>query len=77
MMNEKLVAEETFAKILQVTLERQFLFRLAGKQGLSENQQLRLSQIEGELSVLWDQHRREVAAKTRFSDKHDWLPRSA
>ena len=56
---------ETFDQINQLSEERLNLYRLAGKQHLSTAQQTRLSEINHQLPVLWDQYRREQAAQQR------------
>jgi hypothetical protein len=56
---------ETFQRINQLSDERLNLYRLAGKQHLNAEQQKRLSEISGQLEVLWDQHRREVVSSHR------------
>ena len=56
---------ETFDQINQLSEERLNLYRLAGKQHLSTAQHARLSEINYQLPVLWDQYRREQAAQHR------------
>ena len=52
---------ETFNHINQLSDERLNLYRLAGKQHLSDAQHERITEITNQLEVLWDQYRREVA----------------
>lgn len=56
---------ETLQRINQLSEERLSLYRLAGKRHLTADQHKRLSEIPGQLEVLWDQHRREVASSHR------------
>ncbi len=56
---------ETLDLIQRLSNERQSLYRLAGQQHLTEDQLSRVHEIEGRLSSLWDQHRRELAAHYR------------
>lgn len=56
---------ETFELITQLSNERFNLFRLAGKQHLSPEQQARVNMLTDRLAVLWDQHRRELASAYR------------
>ena len=50
---------ETFRQINQLSEERLGLYRLAGKQHMTEAQRARIIEIKHQLEVLWDQHRRE------------------
>jgi hypothetical protein len=54
--------EDTLELIQKVANERQLLYRLAGKQHLTLEQQSRLDEITNKLPVLWDEYRRELAA---------------
>ena len=56
---------EALDQIQRLANERFELFRLAGKQHLTQPQLDRLHEIEGRLPGLWDLHRREVAAARR------------
>jgi len=55
--------EDTMAKIQALAKERFNLFLLAGHQHLTRDQQERVQRITADLDVLWDQHRRELAAQ--------------
>ena len=54
--------EDTLELIQKVANERHMLYRLAGKQHLTLEQQNRLDEITNRLPILWDQYRRELAA---------------
>lgn len=54
--------EDTLELIQQIANERHMLYRLAGKQHLTFNQQSRLDEITNQLPILWDRYRRELAA---------------
>jgi hypothetical protein len=56
---------ETLDLIQYLANERHNLYRLAARQHLTDEQLSRIHEIEGRLSVLWDQHRRELAATRR------------
>ncbi|MEP7292988.1 MAG: hypothetical protein ABI835_14495 [Chloroflexota bacterium] len=56
---------ETFHQINQLSDERLSLYRLAGKQRLSDGQRARITEITNQLEALWDQHRREQASAHR------------
>ncbi len=58
---------DTFSQILKLSDERQQLYFLAGKQSLTAAQHQRLDELNGKLLVLWDIHRRELAAGSRES----------
>lgn len=58
---------ETFRQINQLSDERFNLYRLAGKQHLTEVQRARITEITHQLEVLWDQHRREEARAQRLA----------
>ena len=68
---------ETFDLINQLSDERNFLYRLAGKQHITEVQLNRIHEIEGRLATLWDAHRREVVAKNRPERYADAIRRVA
>ena len=53
---------ETFNLLNRMSDERLNLYRLAGKQHLTVEQQQRLAEINNHLPVVWDQYRREVAS---------------
>ncbi|MBE0688962.1 MAG: hypothetical protein IH587_02425 [Anaerolineae bacterium] len=55
--------DETMAKINALATERFNLYLLAGHQHLTRDQQERMQRITADLDVLWDQHRRELAAR--------------
>jgi len=56
---------ETLDLIQYLSNERHNLYRLAGKQHLTDDQLSRVHEIEGRLAGLWDQHRRELATRYR------------
>ena len=65
------MTDTTFDLINQLSNERNFLYRLAGKQHITETQLNRIHEIEGRLATLWDAHRRELVARRtpeRYSD---------
>ena len=53
---------ETLPLIQKLANERFELYLLAGKQHLSPAQQQQLEMLNARLPMLWDEHRREVAA---------------
>ena len=57
---------ETFNHINQLSDERLNLYRLAGKQHLSNTQRERITEITNQLEVLWDQYRRETVSGRRY-----------
>jgi hypothetical protein len=57
--------DETLEQIQKIANERHFLYRLAGKQSLTDAQQGRIQQINNELPILWDRYRREFASTRR------------
>lgn len=59
---------DSFDEITRLANERHMLYRLAGHQQLSNPQKERLSQIDNQLPVLWDQYRRELATETRLRE---------
>lgn len=59
------VMDETLHQIQQAATQRHMLFRLAGKQHLTPEQQQRMQDIGNRLPVLWDQYRRELASSQR------------
>lgn len=64
---------ETFDLIQKMASERNNLYRLAGKQHLTQNQLQRIHEIEGRLVTLWDLHRRELATSYRPNRYTDTL----
>lgn len=61
----KYSTQDTLAQIHHVANERLNLYRLAGKQHLTQQQMNRIQEITAQLPILWDQHRREVASSYR------------
>ena len=57
---------ETLDLIQKLANEMHYLYSVAGKQHLTPDQEQRLNEITGRLPVLWDQHRRELAADHRY-----------
>jgi hypothetical protein len=57
--------DETFEQITQLSNERFNLYRLAGREHLTADQQGRINTLTDRLAVLWDQHRRELASAQR------------
>ena len=57
--------DETFELITQLSNERFNLYRQAGREHLSPDQQARIHTLTDRLAVLWDQHRRELASQYR------------
>ena len=57
---------ETVELIQKLSNERLALYYMAGHQHLTPDQQYRLNELNGRLPVLWDQHRRELAASHRY-----------
>lgn len=57
---------ETLDQINRLANERLSLYRLVGKERLTSEQVNRIQQITNELPILWDRHRRELAAE-RYS----------
>lgn len=57
--------QDTMQRIHQLANERFDLFRLAGKQHLTVQQQERIQIITNQLPVLWDEERRERAMESR------------
>lgn len=55
--------QDTMHTITKLELERHELYKLAGHRQLNPKQRSRISEIAGELTTLWDQHRREDAAR--------------
>jgi hypothetical protein len=54
--------DETLDLIQRLANERHDLYRLAGKQHLTVEEQARMEDISSSLPVLWDRYRREIAA---------------
>lgn len=54
---------DTLSLIQQYATERHELYKLAAKHHLTETESSRLNQLDSELQVLWDRHRRELAAQ--------------
>jgi hypothetical protein len=55
--------DETMQQIITLEKERQELYRLASSKPLPAARRDRFGQIVNELNTLWDQHRREDAAR--------------
>jgi hypothetical protein len=55
--------DEILDRIHQAADERHRLYRLAGRQHLNEEQLRRLNYLSDQLPILWDRHRRELAAR--------------
>ncbi len=55
--------DETMHMIQQFANERHLLYRLAGKQHLTQEQRQRMDFLNYQLPILWDRHRREYAAR--------------
>lgn len=71
------MTDTTFELINQLADERNFLYRLAAKQHLTETQLSRIHEIEGRLATLWDAHRRELVASRRPERYTDAIRRAA
>ena len=71
------MTDTTFDLINQLSNERNFLYRLAGKQHITETQLNRIHEIEGRLATLWDAHRRELVASRRPERYSDAISRAA
>lgn len=71
------MTDPTFDLINQLSEERSFLYRLAGKQHITEAQLSRIHEIEGRLATLWDAHRREVVARRTPERYNDAMRRAA
>lgn len=54
---------DTMRQIVKLELERHELYKLAGRGQISQQKRERISHIAGELTTLWDQHRREDAVR--------------
>jgi hypothetical protein len=54
---------DTTHEIAKLELERHDLYKLAGHNMISNKQRERIQEIKGKLDMLWDQHRREEAAR--------------
>lgn len=54
---------DTLDLIQRYATERHDLYRLAAKRHLTSDEMSRLHELNGQLPVLWDQHRREVASR--------------
>lgn len=59
MVNDSLVEIQSLGEELHL------LYRMAGKQHLTQEQLDRLHTIEARLPMLWDAHRRELASSRR------------
>jgi hypothetical protein len=55
--------DETFELIQRYATERHELYRLAAKRHLTDEERSRLQELDSQLPVLWDRHRRELAAR--------------
>lgn len=60
---------DTMSQIQKLELERHELYKLAAHNKITPKQRDRIPQLASELNLLWDQHRREDAARR-------WGPRS-
>ena len=60
--------QETMNQIHHLANERLNLYREAGRHSLSSAQMQRVHEINGELPMMWDQYRREYAARNRSAD---------
>lgn len=58
-------ANDSLEYIQKLATERHYLYRLAGRQHLTDEQLSRVHEIEAKLPQLWDQHRRELASSRR------------
>ncbi len=54
---------ETMHEITKLEMERHELYKLAGHNMANAKQRERIQEIKGKLDTLWDQHRREDAAR--------------
>lgn len=63
--------DETMQQIHHMANERQGLYRKAAKAALNPDQRRRMDEINAQLPLLWDRHRRELAARV-----HAHKPRS-
>ncbi|GAB4517048.1 MAG: hypothetical protein OHK0046_23300 [Anaerolineae bacterium] len=57
--------DETMGLIHKLANERLELYMLAGHTRLTDTQRYRVQEITDQLAVLWDRHRRELAANNR------------
>ena len=71
------MTDTTFELINQLANERNFLYRLAGKQHITETQLDRIHEIEGRLATLWDAHRRELVARRTPERYNEAIRRAA
>jgi hypothetical protein len=71
------MTDPTFDLINQLSEERNFLYRLAGKQHITETQLSRIHEIEGRLATLWDAHRRELVARRTPERYNEAIRRAA
>ena len=55
-------------KIVKLEMERHELYKKAGNRKATESDRARIGEIASRLNILWDQHRREDAAR-RWADK--------
>lgn len=55
--------DETMQRIHEMANERLRLYTLASKQRLTDAQQARIREITDQLPLMWDRHRRELAAR--------------
>ncbi len=55
--------DEIMQQIHQIASERQGLYRKASKGPLSPDQKRRIDEINAQLPLLWDRHRRDLAAR--------------
>ena len=56
--------DDTLNLIQQYANERHNLYRQAAKKHLSYIESSRLHELDGQLSVLWDRYRRELASRS-------------
>jgi hypothetical protein len=59
------MSDETMNEIHQLANDRGYLYRLAAKQHLTEEQMRRLQNANNRLPILWDRYRRELVAERR------------
>jgi hypothetical protein len=69
--------QDTMNQIHALANERLNLYRLAGQQKISPAQIQRIQAITGELSLLWDQYRRQYAGRNYRGESRPSLPRAA
>jgi hypothetical protein len=57
------MSDETMREIHQLANDRGYLYRLAAKQHLTDEQMRRLQDANNRLPFLWDRYRRELVAE--------------